>query len=164
MARPLKVRFQEIASHLTGLSIPFFGISWIPPEPERKAVRRLINFLEDRRALFIPYHLQIEAEVAESLLKIREELTATLSALPEDSQAIGSIRAMRAACRRFLTDENPGAPDVTQQSDPDVNHNFLISLGELRSSFGIHIGLLAAQYGIDVEGDLASVLPPRDED
>lgn len=38
------------------------------------------------------------------------------------------------------------------------------AVGELRGVFGIHIAQLAAQYGIDVEDDLASILPPPEED
>lgn len=33
------------------------------------------------------------------------------------------------------------------------------AIGELRGVFGIHIAALAASHGLDVEGDLASILP-----
>ena len=52
-----KIRFKEIIRRLTGFSTPFFGISWQPPESERKTIRKLFNFLEDRRVLFNPYML-----------------------------------------------------------------------------------------------------------
>jgi hypothetical protein len=32
-------------------------------------------------------------------------------------------------------------------------------IGELRGAFGIHIATLAVAHGLDVEGDLASILP-----
>jgi hypothetical protein len=38
------------------------------------------------------------------------------------------------------------------------------ALGELRGVFGIHVGLLATKYGIDVEDGLASILPEYEED
>jgi hypothetical protein len=38
------------------------------------------------------------------------------------------------------------------------------ALGELRGVFGIHIAKLAAEYGLDIEDDLASILPARDDD
>jgi hypothetical protein len=33
------------------------------------------------------------------------------------------------------------------------------AIGELRGVFGIHIAAVAASHGLDVEGDLASILP-----
>ena len=36
------------------------------------------------------------------------------------------------------------------------------ALGELRGVFGIHIGMIAAKYGLDVEDELASILPEAD--
>ena len=37
------------------------------------------------------------------------------------------------------------------------------SVGELRGVFGIHIAKIAVTYGIDVEDDLASILPSDTE-
>jgi hypothetical protein len=38
------------------------------------------------------------------------------------------------------------------------------ALGELRSLFGIQLGLLAATYKLGLEGDLATILPPEPDD
>ena len=38
------------------------------------------------------------------------------------------------------------------------------ALGELRSVFGIHIGQIAVSYGIDVEEQLADLLPAAPEE
>ncbi|MGB8682457.1 MAG: hypothetical protein WCD12_06190 [Candidatus Binatus sp.] len=38
-----------------------------------------------------------------------------------------------------------------------------IALGEMRGIFGVHIATLAAQHGLDIEDDLASILPERGE-
>jgi len=40
---------------------------------------------------------------------------------------------------------------------------FNSALGELRGIIGIHAAALAAQHGLDVEGDLASILPAADK-
>ena len=45
-----------------------------------------------------------------------------------------------------------------------VESGFFVALGELRAIFGTNIGLLAVQYGIDVEDELREILPPVDED
>jgi hypothetical protein len=37
------------------------------------------------------------------------------------------------------------------------------AIGELRGVFGVHLALVAARYGVDVEEDLATILPPEVE-
>jgi hypothetical protein len=36
------------------------------------------------------------------------------------------------------------------------------SLGELRSAVGLHVAFLSVRYGIDVEDQLAGILPAAD--
>jgi len=50
--------------------------------------------------------------------------------------------------------------DVTPLS-PD-SWIFNSALGELRGIIGIHVAALATMHGLDVEGDLASILPAED--
>ncbi len=38
------------------------------------------------------------------------------------------------------------------------------ALGELRGTFGIHVAMLSSKFGIDVEDDLATILPEADLD
>jgi hypothetical protein len=67
---------------------------------------------------------------------------------------------MRAVCRKFL-DSDPwhGSPRGFR-----AQSTFESALGELRGVFGIQIARLAAEYGLDVEDDLAAILPAEDED
>lgn len=76
MSRAKKIAFTEIAKRITGFSIPIFGIQWNPPESEREIVRQTFIFLEDRRALYNDFAHEIDHEVTESILSIRNELTA----------------------------------------------------------------------------------------
>lgn len=39
------------------------------------------------------------------------------------------------------------------------SNDFMAILGELRGVFGIHVARISAAYGIDVEDDLAAMLP-----
>ena len=52
----MKITFKNIAKSLTGISTPVFGVSWRPPETDRDVVKKLVIFLEDRRALYNPYY------------------------------------------------------------------------------------------------------------
>jgi len=66
---------------------------------------------------------------------------------------------MRAACRKFLNKvQRPSRERYRLGSD------FIDALGELRALFGIHVARLACAYDIDVEKDLASILPPEPEE
>jgi hypothetical protein len=111
----------------------------------------VLAFLEDRRVLYNPYNIEIEHEVSESVLEIRRELTKTIQALPEDSPAAPALRAMRAACREYL-----------DQSHRCPHHlGFMLALGHLRALFGLQIAFLAIEYGLDLEDQLAQIVPPE---
>ncbi len=126
-------------------------------------IRKLVNFLEDRRVLFNPFALEVEWQVVESVTQIRVRLTEVLDELSEGSPGAAPVKAMRAACRRFLDEPHPRLPHIGPRwGHPDGN-GFLVALGELRATVGTHLAFLATQYGIDVEGDLASVLPAEDK-
>lgn len=147
----MKVQFKDLVSRITGISVPVFGLSWQPPESERKVVRDVLVFLEDRRALYNDFAHEIEEQVSESVLQIRSELTNAIRRLPDESKATASFRAMRAACRQYLDD--------TQVRDCPRFFGAMAELGRLRATFGFHVACLALQYGIDVEGELATILP-----
>jgi hypothetical protein len=146
----MKIKYKRIAKSLTGFSTPVFGISWNPPKTDREFVRQVITFLEDRRALYNPYEIENPKWVLESILIIRDELTDTLKALPSDSDISQYLRGMREACRKFMN-------DVGNSRYPDWI--FFTHLGELRAVFGIHIAQLAVKYGINIEEELASIIP-----
>lgn len=155
----MKIKYRKIAKSLTGISTPFFGVSWNPPESDRDVVRKLITFLEDRRALYNPYNIETPIFVAHSLIEVRKELTDILQSVGDNPDVSPHLRAMRAACRKYLN-------EVGDQWRP--SHHFgdfeaFSALGELRAVFGIQIAQLAVKYGIDVEEELASILPVEDK-
>jgi hypothetical protein len=153
-----KIAFKEIANRITGISIPIFGVSWNPPESERKLVRETFIFLEDRRALYNDFAHEIDQEVAESVLAIRSELTAALKRFPEGSEAVSSFKGMRAACREYL--------DSTQSRSRgwDGPFSFMTQLGRLRAIIGVHVVHLSVKYGVDIDGELARMIPPEFRD
>jgi len=155
--------FKEIAARLTGFSVPIFGVSWNPPEPEIMVARRVLAFLEDRRVLYNPYHLEVEDQCVQSVVRIRESLTSEIGQLSDGSKLGEHLRAIRAACRKFLNGTTPGSRRVHRPHwDGPFGSQFFTALGELRASIGLRIGAIALMYGLDVEGELASVLPEPD--
>jgi hypothetical protein len=155
----MKIEYKKFAKSLTGFSTPIFGLSWTPPESDREIVRRLITFLEDRRVLYNPYDIEDFGFVDQSLLEIRKELTGLLQSIGENPEISPQLRAVRAACRKYLD-------EVSNRRKPRFHYGgfkTLIALGELRAVFGISIGQLAVKHGIDVEEDLPSILPIEDK-
>lgn len=96
------MRFSEIASRLTGFSTPVFGVSWDPAQSDVEVVRRVLSFLEDRRVLYAPDDAEVPSHCVESVLHIREYLTDELGRGGVPIDVADSLRAMRAACRKFL--------------------------------------------------------------
>jgi hypothetical protein len=98
-----------------------------------------------------------------SVIEIRRFLTAELGDLT-DGDLASRLSAMRTACRKFL--DALSYPDGRTMSIPQgMFHGgypewvFSTALGELRGVLGILIAEIAAQYHLDVEGELATILP-----
>jgi hypothetical protein len=147
-AKKKLLKYQEIATRVSGLQP--WGVEWVPPEPDRKIVRDVLTFFEDRRVLYNPCAWELADEVMQSVLRIRDVLTDAIQRLGEDSNAAPAMRAMRAACREYLDD-----------SRQRYSHDLSIGLGRLRALFGTQIAFLAYVYRVDLEEDLASIIPPQ---
>ena len=139
-------------------------------------------FLEDRQVLYAAYEVEVPERCIASVIRVRDFLTGQLGDHAMGHDLTDSLRAMRAACRKFMNEVDnrsggpigrplgiydtetgewtPIAPDYIAMNDVEFNQ----ALGELRGVFGIHVGLLATKYGIDVEDSLASILPEYEED
>lgn len=160
------MKFKEIAKRVTGFSTPIFGVSWTPSESERAVAKRILAELEDRRVLYNPSEMEIPDHCVMSVVEIRRMLSNEIGTLDEESPLADSLRAMRAACRKFL--------DTTQSDDRIVRYGshhghfaswyFNGAVGELRGVFGVHLAQIAAQYGLDIEDDLAAILPAEEEE
>jgi hypothetical protein len=163
--------FQEIRRRLriTGFTIGEVGVDMEPPpEADSNVARRVLTFLEDRRVLYNHWwHEDIEACIR-SVQQIRQFLTDELMRLDSGSNLIHSLRAMRAACRRFVDVRFSEQDMITLRAHAgpqfDDGAKLGAGLGELRQTFGYHVALIAVQYEIDVDADLASILPAYDED
>lgn len=161
------MKFSEIANRLTGISTPLGGLSWEASELEISAARRVIAFLEDRRVLYSPNELEVPSHCVHSVLDIRRFLSAELGKLDGDSEFAGSLRAMRAACRRFLERVGVDGREIAlyaNQRGHWASWTFYSALGEMRGTFGVHLAQIAAHSKLDIEDGLASILPEVDQD
>jgi hypothetical protein len=152
----------DTARKITGVSTPLGGVQWSDPGPsDGDIARRFIVFLEDRRVLYGAYVLEVPSQVHHSIHEIRAECTRSLQLLGSKAFGTAPIRNIRAACRQFQTNEQEDfhliAGDLGRHG---IGGGFFVALGTFRATVGQQVALLAAYYDIDVEGDLASVLPP----
>ena len=155
----IKFKGRELTTRLTGILIPTGGISWKPPLDERDKARGLLLYLAGQRALHYPYDREIGTFIVQSILDTSERLTRDIEALSTDSLLGRILRAMQAACRKFL-DENQ-SPSAGYGGPYEAQ--LYCTLGELRALFGIHIARIAYAYYLDVDACLGDVLPPEPE-
>jgi hypothetical protein len=159
----------EIATRITGFSSPIFGISWDPPQADIVIARRIMTFLEDRRVLYNPSEVEVPAHCIESVLDIRRHLTDIMMEHGQADELQKNLRAMRAACRRFLErmqispqdEDSRILREVARQRIGYADFRFNQALGELRGVFGIHVAQIAVKYGLEVEDQLASIFPSK---
>lgn len=150
---------------VTGLSVPGgFGVQWQAVDGGKDVARRILLFLEDRRLLFGPRHLEDESHCIRSAIEIRAFLTEQLSLVKTGSALFEAIRSMRAACRKFVEEAGPYGryfhrSERYGQADP-----FSLALGDLRTIMGIHIAVLAQAFDLEVDEEVASILPPQPQE
>lgn len=155
------MKYSDIFNRLTGISCPLFGVSWNPPESQRSIARKIMIFLEPRRVLYSAYEYESVCPCIQSVTEIKNYLTSELPGIDESSDLNSYVRAMRNACNKFLNK----CPDRKAfrchacESGNIENWIFTSALGEMRGVFGVMIGQIAAAYGLDVEDDLAEIIP-----
>lgn len=155
------MKFSEILNRLTGISCPIFGISWNPVDTERNIARRIIVFLESRRVLYSAYEYESVCPCITSVTEIKNHLTTELQQIDEKSKLNSYVRAMRNACNKFLNKcpDNKEFRWYACKSGNIDNWIFTSAIGELRGVFGVMIGQIAKAYGVDIEDELAQIIP-----
>jgi hypothetical protein len=158
----MKIPFLEFTNRITGISTPVFGVSWEPPTLDIEVAKNLLAFLEDRRVLYNSFELERPQYVVKSVIEIRKRLTHDLERLDRSSPLAEAITAMRASCRKLLDEIQKF--EINERRLLFIESMIIASaIGELRGVFGIHIAQIAVRYGVDVEQELASILPTQSE-
>jgi len=150
---------RELVGRLTGIPTPVGGVSWKPPDRERDRARRVLTHLAGQRALWDPYDKAIGSFVTQSILDLRERLGHDLKDIPVDSVLGEGLRAMKAACRKFLNENQSPRSGY----GPPYEAQLHSTLGELRALFGIHVARIACAYDLEVNAHLEGILPPESD-
>ena len=152
-----KLKGRGLAARLIGIPTPVGGMDWKPPAEERERAKQVLKYLAEQRALWDPYDIAIGSFVTQSVLDVRERLRGELRGLSTGSVLQEGLRAVQAACRMFL-DENQSP---RSGYGPPYEAQLHSTLGELRALFGIHIARIACAYGLEVDSHLEGILPPE---
>lgn len=136
---------------ITGIDVPFGGISWEYTETEKQAIQKLFFFLESKRLLTNPIEMEIKQWCIESALEIKRRLVDTLSECDFSKDTIGCIRSMIGACNDFLdrldTVKETGIIFKNEEGDW-ANSAFSSAMKQFRNVFRENINLLSSVYGI----------------
>ena len=158
--------WRESLGRLLGITVPVFGVSWTPPVLERMAARRIIMFLAQRRLLYALAEMEFPEACRTAAEDIRRFCTRELGKVEPDTEVAKALHAMRAACRQFQEATQTPGRRIVRLSDyrhPAEHWVLIRALGAMRSIIGLHVAKLAVAYGLPVEDDLASILPPAQE-
>lgn len=144
---------------LTGLSTLWGGIQWEHKDDDKEIARRVISLLEDRRLLWVDYQYEIPDQCIASAKETRDALTAQIEN-PEIGEKLASLlKEIRGYLRDFMTYSPVGASGYRSISDSDA---FAVALGRLRALVGERLAIIAATYDLEVEDELASIIPSSD--
>jgi len=152
-----KLTGRELAARLIGIRTPIGGIDWQPPPEEQDRARQVLVYLADQQALWDPYDIAISSFVTQSIVDLRGQLCSDLDNVSNGSVLHEALRAMHAACRHFL-DENQSP---RSGYGPPYEAQLHSTLGELRALCGIHIARIACAYDLQVDAHLEGILPPE---
>jgi hypothetical protein len=159
--RPLVGSVKAQKTVIANVAHIYDSAPWVPSQ--RDLAVEIVKELEDRRVLYNDYELEVPHHVVDSVLQMREVLHQKLIGVREEGALSNQLRAMRAACRKFLDVVGEGGPhriiiESSFQGGPD-SWKFFTALGELRAAIGLALSLLMAAYGLTCEEQLARILP-----
>jgi hypothetical protein len=150
---------------ITGFTIGPIGVEWEAKPSEKQNAQRVISFLEDRRVLYNAYELEVAGYCVQSVIEIRHFLTQVLTEVKNELGFAQHLRAMRFACRKFLDTigDSADARDLDMFRGGLGAWKFALALGDLRTTIGLHLAIIANKFKLGIEGDLASIVPMFDD-
>jgi hypothetical protein len=144
---------------MTGGTLGPIGAQWERADDDREIARRVLNMFADRRLLWKDFSLEIEEHCVQSANRVRDELGQHLNN-PEIGGALASqLRLLQGLFREFVDLIGPVGDHYDRQWRPMGTDVLSEALGRLRALVGVQIGLLAAQFDLEVSDELASIVP-----
>ena len=149
--------FKEILARITGVSIPIFGIQWQPTTPQIKVARDLMRELEDKRVLYRAEDLEGAHHCVYSVMDMRQKLTMSMQQVDTDDPLYKQLQKIRRASRDFC--DVIGSPKFDTSPAPVQKSLLSRELAKFRQVVGSAVGAISIAYGLDIEDELASIIP-----
>lgn len=153
------LKFKDYGSKLTGISTPFGGVSWQPSQTERAVAASVVTFLEDRRVLYKVEEAEVPDHCIASVIEIRHFLSGKLSDLDPKNELAKNLSMMRSSCRKFMDKTQELQIGKILRPNDYNSWFFCAALGEMRGVFGFCLAQIVLAFGLDIEKELASILP-----
>lgn len=149
---------------LTGISggnaLVSGGLQWDIVPSDKDIVVQLIDELEDKRLLWEATNRERADYCAASASYIREFIGTLLRSPRLGKELKVELKLMRGHFRTFMSDLSAAGLDRPGLVDPIALERVL---DWLRKPVGEQVGLLAAQYGIEISDDLATIVPNQND-
>jgi hypothetical protein len=172
----MRIGRREVKRRLTGFTLPTVlgtgggSATWTTEPTDRALASVALQYLENKRVLYVPFEVEIPSVCIRSVREIRTHLT-DLIANSQSPELRNPLRAIRAACRQFLTDV-----EAIQNNGYDLDSTPLVrwptmsawvfnqALGSLRGLVGTSVAIIIETFDVDVDEHLARIMPPVHED
>ena len=157
------MHFKEILARITGVSVPIFGIQWQPTTPQIKVARDLMRELEDKRVLYRAQdmegleHIEGSHHCVYSVMDMRQKLTMSMQQVDTDDPLYKQLQKIRRASRDFC--DVIGSPKFDTSPAPVQKSLLSRELAKFRQVVGSAVGAISIAYGLDIEDELASIIP-----
>jgi hypothetical protein len=148
-----------MAYRVTGIGALGLSLNWEKVDGDKQIAQRVVSFLEDRRILYFDFHAENESFCVQSANAAREFLTEQLGQAKPGKSLASSLKAMRSAFRHFVDVGGSHGENFWKLSRSGSMGPLSMALGELRGRVGLHVALISYYYGLEVEDDLAAILP-----
>lgn len=136
------------------------GVQWEVVPSDRDIVVQVIDDLEDRRMLGDNSHRERADHCAASASYMRTVISTQLKTPGISKPLKAELKTLRRHFATFMTNLSDAGLDVPGPVDSVALDRVL---GWLRSAVGEQVGLLAAQYSIKVDEDLATIIPDKND-
>jgi hypothetical protein len=146
---------------ITGGSGPWGGAQWERKDDDREIARRVMNLLGDKRMLWKDFSLEIEEHCVSSADHARKELGKHLDNPEIGQEMIRHVQLLQRLFRDFMDEVGPGRGDWDRYYRSMGTDPLSMALGRLRGLVGVQVGEMAAEYGLDVSEELASIVPDQ---
>lgn len=163
----MRIGRSEVRRRLTGLTLPTVlgsggGTTWETQPGDKALAIKVLQYLEDRRVLYVPYEAEMPHACVMSVDETRRHIADFITEA-QSPELRNPLRAIQAACREFLTEsQNNTLIRLNHNGDYGGPKSWLFNqaLGSLRARIGTSAAIILESFEIEVDEHLSRIMPP----